>query len=125
MHLLTSSPRPPTKTNRLEIERRLSPRRSGNGIIVLFEVPSFSRDFCWPGRLVDISRLGLAMRLLPELRLAVGTTMRLSMVFEDRIGFDGIPSVLVRQRGDLSAVRFDRWSRGDEQSFLRALSPGS
>ncbi len=89
---------------------------------LLFEVPRFSRDFCWPARLVDISGGGLAMKLPPErLDIDVGAPTYLSMLFDDRIRFDRVPATFVRLEGDVGAVEFGTWPEEDRLKLLDLL----
>lgn len=104
------------------VERRRTPRRAGSGAFLLFEVPTFSRDFCWPGTLVDINGNGLAMKLPPErLELDAGVPVYLSLLFNDRIRFDRVPAVFVRREGDLGAVEFELWPEEDRRRLLDLL----
>ncbi len=102
-------------------ERRRIPRHRHSGFL-LFEAPTVSGGFWWPATLVDISERGLALQLPADRpNLSAGVPVYLSLVFRDRIRFDRIPAILVRQQSDVCAVEFARWSDSDRQRLSNVL----
>ena len=105
----------------MEIERRRSPRLPQSGLL-LIEAPTLSQGFWWPSTLVDISDGGLALRLPadgPE--LSAGIPVHLSLVIRDRVNFDRVPAILVRQQGEVCAVQFARWADEDRKRLSNVL----
>ncbi len=102
-------------------ERRRSPRRPYRGFL-LIEAPTLSRGFWWPATLIDISGSGLALQLPADRPdLSAGVPIHLSLVFRDRIRFERVPAILVRQQGDVCAVEFARWEDADRNRLSNVL----